>query len=121
MSKILLSLILIFSFFLYSQGFAQYVELIGEVIELKVFGDKDLIHLGVDKPNFDSVIAQKMSQDRGSYLMLFMARRGYELNDRTLAYVLDVRFSKNMAQIRVLDGPYLGKVGWVLLENVIGY
>ncbi|UCC95050.1 MAG: hypothetical protein JSW40_09650 [Candidatus Omnitrophota bacterium] len=101
--------------------FGQYSECIGQEVKLQAYTEAGVVYVGVDKKSFNAIIGNLMAGDRANYLTLFFAHRGFEVSNFTKARILDVSFYEQAAQVQILEGPYEGRVGWVLIEHALGY
>lgn len=101
--------------------FAQYDEFVGKEVALQPFGEKGVVHVGVNKKNYNTITGNLMAQDSGNYLTMELAHRGFEVDRDTKVKVLTINFWEKTAEVEILGGTYKGKVGWVLLDDIIGY
>jgi hypothetical protein len=101
--------------------FAQYDEYVGKEVSLQPFGPKGVVHVGVTKKNYNAVTGNLMAQDSANYLTMELAHRGFEVGRDTKVKVLAINFWEKTAEVEILDGTYKGDIGWVLLDDVIGY
>ena len=115
MKKVLLFLIfcgVVLSCFAYS-------EMIGKEVILKSYSEKGIIYLGIDKKSFNCVISNLMANEKTNYLALLLNNRVFEIPSYTKAKVLDIDFYSKAILVKILDGTYKDKTGWVLMQEVI--
>jgi hypothetical protein len=62
-----------------------------------------------------------MGNSKDGYLTTMLCHKGFEVENRTRARILEIDFWENSAKVEILDGPRQGQLGWVLLQNAIGY
>jgi hypothetical protein len=110
--------ILFFSLLSSSPASAQHSELVGRKVRLKAFEPIGIIYVGVDKKMFNLVIGNLMSKDRGAYLDLTLDHKVFEVDNNTIAKLLEFDFWAQAAKVEVLNGPYAGHSGWVLIDQI---
>jgi len=115
MKKILL--FLIFEFFVLS-CFA-YSEIIGKEVILKSYSKRGVVYLGIDKKSFNCAISNLMGNERNNYLALLLNNKVFEIPSYTKAKVLDIDFYSKAVLVKILDGTYKDKIGWVLMQEII--
>lgn len=119
--KIIVSSIFILCLSISLAAFAQYDELLGKEVSLKTNEGNHFVYMGKDKDYFNTTTEQIMGNDKDGYLALVYGHKNYMLLNDTKAIVLDIDFPQAAAKVIVMDGPYQGLTGWVLLNSIIGY
>ena len=121
MNRITILTIFILCLLVAPGAFAQYDELLGKEVLLKTHEGNHFVYLGANKDYLNVATEQIMGKDKDSYLTLVFGHKTYMLLNDTKAIVLDIDFPQSAAKVIVMDGPYQGLTGWVLLNSVIGY
>lgn len=111
----------IFLLFFALPAFAQYADLVGKVVELKTFEQTAPIYAGTDKKMFNLLTGNQMGVNKEDYLITMLRHKGFEVENHTKARILEINFWEKTAKVEILDGARKGWVGWVLMEQAIGY
>jgi hypothetical protein len=112
-----ISLLIIFSL---SPAFCQYSDYIGREVFLYTPERPGTIYVGVDRPSFNRMAGNLMAKNRQAYSTLKLNHEGFEVGNNTKALVLDVNFWEKTVKVKILEGTYASRVGWVLLNHAIG-
>ena len=102
-------------------SFAQYAEYIGKEVSLKSFEGKIPVYAGKSKKTFNSLTGNLMSFERQNYLAKMLGHIAFEVENNTKARILEANFWEKTAKVEILSGGYKGWVGWVLINQAIGY
>ncbi|MDP2924544.1 MAG: hypothetical protein Q8O30_12655 [Candidatus Omnitrophota bacterium] len=102
-------------------AFAQYVELIGKEVQLQTFQGKQPICVGTGKKMYNLLTGNLMGVNKQDYLITILRHKGFEVENDTRARILEINYWEKTAKVEILDGARAGWVGWVLLEQAIGY
>jgi len=102
-------------------GFAQYTEYIGKEVSLKSFEGKVPVYAGKSKRTFNSLTGNLMSFKHQNYLTKMLGHIAFEVENNTKARILEANFWEHTAKVEILSGGYKGWVGWVLINQAIGY
>lgn len=124
MKKAVVSALILLTFFLFLEiqpALAQYAELVGKEVELKTFEGKEPIYLGTSEKAFNHLTGNVMGSVKREYRAAMLNLKGFEVENRTRARILEVDFWQKAAKVEIIDGPRHGWVGWVLLQNAVGY
>lgn len=106
--------------FLLSPAFCQYSDYIGREVFLYTPERPGVIYVGVDRPSFNRMTGNLMARNRQAYSTLTLNHENFEVGNNTKALVLDVNFWEKTVKVKILEGAYAGRVGWVLLNQAIG-
>lgn len=115
MKKILL--LLIFGCFIFCSY--AYDDIVGKEVILKPYSDSGVIYLGVDKKFFNCAISSLMTKKRDEYLALLLQNKIFEIPSLTKAKVLEVDFYSKAILVKILNGTYINKIGWVLMQDIM--
>jgi hypothetical protein len=102
-------------------AFAQYADSVGKVVELKTFEQTAPIYAGTDKKMFNVLTGDLMGVNKEGYSVTMLRHKGFEVENNTKARILEINYWEQTAKVEILDGARKGWVGWVLLEQAIGY
>ena len=102
-------------------SFAQYAEYIGTEVTLKSFEGKIPVYAGKSKKAFNSLTGNLMSFEKQNYLTTMLGHMAFEVENNTKARILEANFWEKTAKVEILSGSYKGWVGWVLINQAIGY
>lgn len=102
-------------------SFAQYSEYIGKEVTLKSFEGKIPVYAGKSKQSFNSMTGNVMGAEHQNYLTKMLGHVAFEVESNTKARILEANFWERTAKVEILDGGYKGWVGWVLINQAIGY
>lgn len=102
-------------------SFAQYAEYIGKEVSLKSYEGKIPVYAGKSKKAFNGLTGNLMSFERQNYLTKMLGHMAFEVENNTRARILEANFWEKTAKVEILSGSYKGWVGWVLINQAIGY
>ena len=104
-----------------SSSFAQYAEYIGKEVTLKSFTGAIPVYAGKSKKAFNGLTGNLMSYEKQNYLTKMLGHVAFEVESNTKARILETNFWERTAKVEILSGGYKGWVGWVLINQAIGY
>ncbi|MEI8349980.1 MAG: hypothetical protein WCI77_07485 [Candidatus Omnitrophota bacterium] len=112
--------LLVVSFLCPIQSFCDELDLNGKVVTLKTRQGKQPVYIGINKKMFNHLTSCRIAEAEPSYQVLMLSRDGFEVENCTLARVLETNFWEKTAKVKILTGGYEGMTGWVLLTNIAG-
>ncbi len=79
---------------------------------------KDVVYLGIDKEYFNAAIGNLMGGAKDQYLALLLSQGVFEVSAHTPALVLEEDFFARALKVRILEGTFKEKTGWILMTQI---
>lgn len=96
----------------------SYPEIIGKTVKISPPTEKEPIYLTRSKRAFNTLFGNIMGRAQENVLLLILAHYAVEIENTARVLVLDVDTLSKAAKVKVLNGIYKGKCGWILLSYV---
>ena len=77
----------------------------------------DFIGVATTKEAFDELTKASVARDSIGYAEVYSEGRAFQVESNTKILIIDITFGSN--QVRILEGDYYGKTGWVPYEWVV--
>ncbi len=100
---------------------AEYDEYIGKEVILRSFEGVVPVYAGTSKKSFNCLTGNLMASEKQNYRTKILGHIAFEVENNTWARVLETNFWEKTAKVEILSGGYKGWVGWVLINQAIGY
>lgn len=76
----------------------------------------DTIPVAIDEATLDALTEARVANDRIGFSQIFNSPQVFHVSNDTKVNILDLEFGKT--QVRIEDGPAMGRTGWVVHEWV---
>jgi len=85
--------------------------------EGKLYTGTGIVGVAITEEALDELTKAAIAKDSIGYQNVFLEGKAFLVDDYTKILVIEIKFSKE--KVRVLEGDYYGKSGWVPTEWVI--